>query len=115
MDQCSQFARRLVDYRKAAELRQKEAADLAGVSVASLCHWERGISKPSVEDLEKLLVVYNARIGELYPDYVPVVPLPPLKTNNAEEIGKFREKLETFDEHLHNFIEVMCRLERACQ
>lgn len=109
MDRFNQFGKRLVEYRKAAGLKQKEAAKLAGVSAASLCHWERGISKPSVEDYEKLLAVYNARIGGLYPDYVPVVPLPPLKINNAEEINKFREKLEAFEEYLHHFIEKISR------
>ena len=68
MEKVNQFAQRLVEYRKAAELKQKEAAELAGISVSSLCHWEKGISKPSTDDLEKLLAVYNEKIGRLHND-----------------------------------------------
>ena len=115
MEKDNQFAQRLVEYRKAAELKQKEAAELAGISVSSLCHWEHGISKPSTEDLEKLLAVYNEKISLLHPGYVPVVVLPPLTICNAIEIGKFCEDLKAFDGNLHDFLEYMTVLCRSCQ
>lgn len=110
-----QFAQRLVEYRKAAGLTQKEAADLAGISASSLCHWEHGTSKPSTEDLGKLLDVYNQKLSRLYPGYVPVVLLPPLTVSSTKEIGKFREELKHFDENLHNFIEYIGVIARSCQ
>lgn len=115
MDQRIRLARRLVEYRKAAGLIQKEAADLTGVSTTSLCHWERGIFSPSAEDLEKLLAVYNKKISDLHPGYVPVVLLPPLKISNTGEIVKFKEELRSFDEHLHNLIEVLYGMAKASQ
>ena len=110
MEKDNQFAQRLVEYRKAAELKQKEAAELAGISVSSLC-----ISKPSTENLEKLLAVYNEKISLLHPGYVPVVVLPPLTICNAIEIGKFWEDLKAFDGNLHDFLEYMTVLCRSCQ
>lgn len=115
MEKDSQFAQRLVEYRKAAELKQKEAAELAGISASSLCHWENGVSKPSTEDLEKLLAVYNEKISQIYPGYVPVVVLPPLTISSAIELSKFRDVVKAFDGDLHNFIECIAVLCRACQ
>jgi transcriptional regulator with XRE-family HTH domain len=108
------FAQRLVEYRKAARLKQKEVYELTGISTSSLCRWEHGVSKPSAEQLEILLALYNERLGLLYPEYVPVTILPPLKTDgavNREAIGRFREELEAFNGHARNLMDIISELD----
>ena len=90
MEPCELFGKRLKEYRKAAGLKQKEVSELTGYSRTSLYRWERGVLKPSAEQLEMLLDLYNEKLGRLYPDYGPVMLLPPLKTDGgyeAEAIG----------------------------
>lgn len=118
MEPCELFGKRLKEYRKAAGLKQKEVTEQTGISRTSLCRWEHGFSKPSAEQLEILLDLYNERLSMLYPDYVPVVLLPPLKTDGgyeAEAIGKFREELTAFDGHLHDLMEAADRLLKTKQ
>ena len=118
MEPCELFGKRLKEYRKAAGLKQKDVTERKGISRTSLCRWEHGFSKPSAEQLEILLDLYNERLSMLYPDYVPVVLLPPLKTDGgyeAEAIGTLREKLTAFDGHLHELLEAIDRLMKTKQ
>lgn len=108
MKQNGQLGRRLKEYRKASQLKQKDVSRVTGITCASLCHWERGVSKPSAEQLEVLVDLYNERLSRLYPHYVPVTLLPPLRiqsTAKAEAIGKFREELESFNGNVRCFLE----------
>ena len=54
----------------------------------------------------------------MYPGYVPVTLLPPLKTDggyDAEAIGQFREELAAFDGHLHELMEAVDRVLKTKQ
>ncbi len=118
MEPCNLLGKRLKEYRKAAGMKQKEVSERTGISRTSLCRWEHGFSKPSAEQLEVLINLYNERLSELYPGYVPVTLLPPLKTDggyDAEAIGKFREELAAFDGHLHELMEAVDRVLKTKQ
>ena len=118
MEPCDLFGKRLKEYRKAAGMKQKEVSERTGISRTSLCRWEHGTSKPSAEQLEVLLTLYNERLSKLYPGYVPVTLLPPLKTDggyDAEAIGQFREELAAFDGHLHELMEAVDRVLKTKQ
>ena len=118
MEPCKQFGERLKEYRKAAGLTQWEVHAATGISPATLSRWECGGSKPSAEQLEMLLALYNEKLSKLYPDYVPVMLLPPLKTDGgyeAEAIGTFREELIAFDGHLHELMDAADRLLKTKQ
>ena len=78
MEPCNLLGKRLKEYRKAAGMKQKEVSERTGISRTSLCRWEHGFSKPSAEQLEVLINLYNERLSKLYPGYVPVTLLPPL-------------------------------------
>jgi len=109
------FAQRLVEYRKAAGLKQKDVSNLTGISCASLSHWECGITKPSTDQFVVLFTLYNDRLSRLYPEYAPVTILPPLQTGegkNAEEIGLLRKELEALNGHANKFLEIMVEMDR---
>jgi transcriptional regulator with XRE-family HTH domain len=110
MKPCEVFAMRLKEYRKAAKLTQKDVSKKTGISCTSLSHWEGSVSKPSAEQLEVLLALYNDRLSELYPEYVPVTILPPLKTCNAdkgEAIRKLKQDLEAFNAHAQSLLQIL--------
>lgn len=55
----------LLQLRKENNLTQKEIATLCNVSAQAVSKWERGISIPDIELLERLSVLYKTSINEL--------------------------------------------------
>ena len=45
------FAQRVKEYRLAAQLSQKELAELSGVSQATISHFEQGVNQKSQEEI----------------------------------------------------------------
>lgn len=57
-------------------LTQKEAAVILGVSNATLCHWEHGVSFPDAQQIDKICNLYG-----LSYDALNFLPSNPLKTD----------------------------------
>lgn len=51
--------------RKAANLTQAQAADLIGVTDATISQWENGETRPKTSRLAKVAEVYGCTIDEL--------------------------------------------------
>lgn len=51
--------------RKAAKLTQAQAADLIGVTDATISQWENGETRPKTSRLAKVAEVYGCTIDEL--------------------------------------------------
>ena len=45
--------------RKNANLNQKEAARKLGISNATLCNWEKGVSFPDAQQIEEICALYG--------------------------------------------------------
>ena len=56
---------RLVEVRISKNLTQKQVANDLGISQNTLCQYEKGIRKVSVEFLIKLALYYNCSFDEL--------------------------------------------------
>ena len=48
------FGDRIRDARKAAGLTQRQLADILGVSNTSISNWEKGLSRPDADMIQKL-------------------------------------------------------------
>lgn len=53
------------DFRKKANLSQKQLADKLHVTQQSVSQWEKGLREPSIEMLKKLAEIFNCTIDEL--------------------------------------------------
>lgn len=51
------FTKRLRQLRKTKDLNQSDLADKIGVATATICHFEKGIRKPTLDHLLKLAEV----------------------------------------------------------
>lgn len=49
--------------RKESGLSREKVAELIGVSTTTVMRWEKGVSKPFLEEVSKLAQVYNRPIG----------------------------------------------------
>lgn len=47
------------------KLTQQEAAEIMGVTQATLSSWERGITDPSIKQLLKLCEIYNCCTSDI--------------------------------------------------
>lgn len=59
------FSKNLETIRKSKKISQEELAELIGVSRQTIYKWEADICMPSLNKIEKLLVVLNVSINEL--------------------------------------------------
>lgn len=57
---------RLRRFRESSGLERKEVAEILGVKVGTVGHWENGINEPNMETLKKLSEIYNVSISEFY-------------------------------------------------
>ena len=57
---------RLVQFREARELSQKELAGRTGIAPSQLCRYERGLTRPALKTLEKLAAGLRVRLGDLF-------------------------------------------------
>lgn len=54
------------EYREAARLSQKEAAERIGVTSAAICNWEKGIRSPRTQLLPIIASVFGCKISDLF-------------------------------------------------
>lgn len=60
-----EFSERLKDLRKQAGLTQVDVAEKLGISQPAYASWERGVKKPTQENLVKISQVLNVSIDYL--------------------------------------------------
>ena len=59
------FSERLKDLRKQAGLTQVDVAEKLGISQPAFASWERGVKKPTQENLVKIAQVFNVSVDYL--------------------------------------------------
>ena len=60
-----EFSERLKDLRKQAELTQVDVAAKLGISQPAYASWERGVKKPTQENLVKIAQILNVSVDYL--------------------------------------------------
>lgn len=60
-----EFSERLKNLRKQAHLTQVDVANKLGISQPAYASWERGVKKPTQENLVKIAKLFNASIDTL--------------------------------------------------
>ena len=60
-----EFSERLKTLRKEARLTQVDIAEKLGISQPAYASWERGVKKPTQENLVKIAKLFNASIDTL--------------------------------------------------
>lgn len=60
-----EFSERLKDLRKQAELTQVDVAEKLGISQPAYASWERGVKKPTQENLVKIAQILNVSVDYL--------------------------------------------------
>ena len=60
-----EFSERLKKLRKQAQLTQVDVAEKLGISQPAYASWERGVKKPTQENLVKIAKLFNASIDTL--------------------------------------------------
>ena len=60
------FANRLKDLRNEKQLSQKQVAEKVGVAVSTYANWEQGRREPSINDIFKLLSVFEIESSDLF-------------------------------------------------
>ena len=69
------FGDRIRDARKAAGLTQRQLADSLGVSNTSISNWEKGLSRPDADMIQKLCVILSLQPNYFYgTEYAPAEP-----------------------------------------
>ena len=65
-----EFSERLKDLRKQAGLTQVEVAEKLGISQPAYASWERGVKKPTQENLVKIAKIFNVSLDSLFDNKV---------------------------------------------
>lgn len=60
-----EFSERLKDLRKQAGLTQVDVAEKLGISQPAYASWERGVKKPTQDNLVKIAQILNASVDYL--------------------------------------------------
>lgn len=60
-----EFSERLKDLRKQAELTQVDVAGKLGISQQAYASWERGVKKPTQDNLVKIAQILNVSVDYL--------------------------------------------------
>lgn len=60
-----EFSERLKDLRKQAELTQVDVAGRLGISQQAYASWERGVKKPTQDNLVKIAQILNVSVDYL--------------------------------------------------
>ena len=60
-----EFSERLKDLRKQAELTQVDVAEKLGISQPAYASWERGVKKPTQDNLVKIAQILNVSVDYL--------------------------------------------------
>jgi transcriptional regulator with XRE-family HTH domain len=73
------YGRQLRERRDKASLTQKQAAEAAGVSQATISRWEAGSEQPDYKSFYALAAAYGCKMSELLPrNQYPSAPLDPV-------------------------------------
>lgn len=59
------FSERLKNLRKQAQLTQVDVAEKLGISQPAYASWERGVKKPTQENLVKIAKLFNVSVDTL--------------------------------------------------
>lgn len=62
----NEFGISLAKLRKERRLTQEELGELLGINGKSVSKWERGITRPSVENILKICVLFRISSDELF-------------------------------------------------
>ena len=104
-----EFSERLKNLRKQAHLTQTEVAEKLGISQQAYASWERGIKKPTQDNLVKIAQILNVSIDYLIGTSDESVKADEL--DNVELIfrmnskGLTDEEKEIFKKELNEFME----------
>ncbi len=60
-----EFTERLKQYRKSAQLTQRQVAEKLGISQQAYGDWERGVKMPTHENSKKLAKLFNITLDTL--------------------------------------------------
>ena len=84
-DIISFLCRRLKEYRLAARMSQKEMAERAGVSLATISHLEQGVSRNiTLNNFVSLLRVLG--MEQRLRDVLPELPMPPMALRQINKL-----------------------------
>lgn len=81
------FGDRIRDARKAAGLTQRQLAERLGVSNTSISNWEKGLSRPDADMIQKLCVILSLQPNYFYG--TESAPAEPGKRTVSDEEIKF--------------------------
>ncbi|EHD67126.1 helix-turn-helix family protein [Streptococcus pneumoniae GA41538] len=107
-----EFSERLKKLRKQAQLTQVDVAEKLGISQPAYASWERGVKKPTQENLVKIAQVLNVSVDYLvgnsdnYEDELGNIEL--LFRMNSK--GLTDEEKEIFKKELIDFMEERKRM-----
>lgn len=101
-----EFSERLKNLRKQAHLTQVDVAEKLGISQPAYASWERGVKKPTQENLVKIAKLFNASIDILVSndktDDVDLSEVELLFRTTSE--GMNNEEKEVFKQELLQFM-----------
>ena len=82
------LSRRIKEYRLAARISQKEMAEKSGISLATISHFEQGVSQNlTLNNLISILRVIG--MEQRLNDLLPELPMPPM---SLKQINKYIPK-----------------------
>ena len=102
-----EFSERLKDLRKQAGLTQVDVAEKLGISQPAFASWERGVKKPTQENLVKIAQILNVSVDYLVGNSEEITD----ELDNIELLfrmnskGLTKEEKEIFKKELIEFIE----------
>jgi len=101
------FSERLKDLRKQAGLTQVDVAEKLGISQPAYASWERGVKKPTQENLVKIAQILNVSVDYLVGNSEEITD----ELDNIELLfrmnlkGLTEKEKETFRKELIEFLE----------
>ena len=102
-----EFSERLKDLRKQAGLTQVDVAERLGISQPAYASWERGVKKPTQENLVKIAQILNVSVDYLVGNSEEITD----ELDNIELLlrmnlkGLAEKEKETFRKELIDFLE----------
>ena len=112
------FRERLRELRAENAFTQKELAEKLNISKNTICEWEKGRCEPSIQNLEKMSIIFKCSIGYLVgsEDDFGIVQsqsaAPSLDKDEQELIENFRELNRLQKQKILAYTEGMLAAER---
>lgn len=66
MGAIAMFKENLKSLREAKKLSQKQVAESLGIPVSTYANWEQGRTQPSIEDIYRILNLFEIEANELF-------------------------------------------------